>query len=110
MFDMFEYPTITSTNPSDQIRELQNYLVQFKETLEFILTNISTDNLSPELVAKLNDLGANIESNKAENEDMVQQITNRSITVSDVINSPLFKEATEVTLSVNYETGNLEYE
>ena len=96
MFDLFEYPNITSLETKEQVKELQNYLIQFKETLEFALMNISTENLSADLIAKLNGLGADIETSKNEQADQLQQIANnQSLTISDVINSKAFITALE---------------
>lgn len=112
---MLPFPKISGDTSEKQIMELVNYLVQFKETLEFALTNISTENLSPELVNQLNELGANIEqSNKTREEEIAQVSAFSSITVSDVCNSQLFKNEIDnrimgLTFTVNFETGNLEY-
>ena len=92
MQDLFEYPTITSTQPEEQVKELVHYLVQFKETLEFALGNISTDNLSADLVSKLNTLGADIKRSNDEIEEQFQQVAHKQgITVSDVLNSEAYK-------------------
>jgi hypothetical protein len=93
MYDILPFPNITATDTKEQVAQIYNYLIQFKETLEFILTNISADNLSPELRERLNSLGAEIKTTKEEQEDATQQIVHKTITVSDVINSELFKEA-----------------
>lgn len=117
MFDILPFPNITSAETKEQVAQINNYLIQLKEELEFILTNIGADNLSPELRDKLNALGADIETSKDEYERVTQQVHNQSISVSDVINSPLFDVALEgatndcvTSITVNYETGNLEYE
>ena len=112
MYDMLPFPRIMGKTPEEQIAELNNYLIQFKETLEFILTNISTDNLSDELVEKLNSLGAEIEKNiKDVDEQMQQVVSSKTLTVWDVVNSDAFKEAVEtsVNFTVNFDTGELEY-
>lgn len=112
MYDMLPFPRIAGKTPEEQIAEINNYLIQFKETLEFILTNISTDNLSDELVSKLNSLGAEIEKNiKNVDEQMQQVVSSKTLTVSDVVNSDAFKTAieTSVTFTVNFDTGELEY-
>ena len=95
MIDTFPFPRITANTAEGQIAQLVDYMVQFKEILEFALMNISTDNLSPDLVAKLNELGANIEkSNEARTEE-IAQVSNNSLTVSDVCNSDVFKAAVQ---------------
>lgn len=95
MYDMLPFPNITGKTVEEQTAQINNYLIQFKETLEFILSNISTDNLSPELVEKLNSLGAEIEKTTEESAEQIQQISNREISVSDVINSQAFQSAVE---------------
>ena len=115
MVDMFPFPRITGGTPKEQIGELLNYLIQFKEILEFTLVNISTENLSPDLVNKLNELGANIKQNRVDREEELTQISNNALTISDVCNSDLFKGAVKyeaskyVSFNVNFETGHLEY-
>lgn len=133
MLDRLPMPHITATKPEEQIAQVRDYLFHFKEELEFILMNISEDNLSPDLVEKLNSLGADIETSKKDNDDQFQQMSAKTLTVSDVVNSTLFK--TEVdsrvpkvsdivnddefkqnlvealpTFTINFENGNLEYE
>lgn len=117
MFDILPFPNITSTETKEQVAQINNYLIQLKEELEFILTNISADNLSPELRDRLNSLGAEIQTSEEKYEQVTQQVSNQSLTVSDVINSPLFESALDgltddciTSISINYETGNLEYE
>lgn len=115
MVDIFPFPGITEKTPEKQIGEIVNYLIQFKETLEFAITNISTENLSEELVRKLNELGADIEKNKDDRKEEIAQISNKSLTVSDVCNSEIFKAAVKsesiknVKFNVNLATGHLEY-
>lgn len=114
MVDMLPFPRITGNTPAEQIGEILNYLIQFKETLEFALVNISTENLSPDLVNKLNELGANIEQSQAERESELAQISRGNLTVSDVLNSEGFKvelknEVSNIKFTVNFESGHLEY-
>ena len=113
MYDRLPFPHITATKPEEQLAQMKDYLLQFKEELEFILMNLSVDNLSQDLVDKLHSLGADIKKTSEENESKFQQMSNKSLSVSDVINSPAFGLAVEgkiPTFSVNYETGNLEYQ
>jgi hypothetical protein len=100
--------------PEEQVAELTSYLIQFKEELEFILANISVENLSQDLVNRLNDLGADIVKDTAEREEQINQLANKALTVSDVLNSSSFKSAVQgeiktIKFSVNTNTGNLEY-
>lgn len=116
MVDMFSFPRINGNAPEkQQISELVSYLIQFKETLEFALMNISDENLSAGLVKKLNALGADIAKSNEVREDEVAQVSSQALTVSDVVNSELFKEAVlsaggyYTEFNVNFETGQLEY-
>lgn len=127
MYDMLPFPNITATKPEEQVEQINNYLIQFKETLEFILMNISMDNLSKDLADKITSLGSSIEKSSVERAEEIQQVTNKmgGSSVSDIINSPLFQTeldarveenmptASEVLesfeITVNYDTGHLEY-
>ena len=115
MFDIFPFPRAIGHTPEEQIAEIVNYLIQFKETLEFTLTNISTENLSPDLINRLNELGAGIEKSIEERENEVAQLSGNTLTVSDVCNSELLKSTISkemeenLIIKVNYETGHLEY-
>lgn len=95
MYDMLPFPSITATDTKEQVTQINNYLIQFKEVLEFILTNISEDNLSPDLVAKLNSFGAEIKKENTDRGEEIQQVSGKMITVSDVLNSPAYKASME---------------
>ena len=115
MMDMLPFPRIIGNNPEEKVADIFNYLIQFKETLEFILANISTENLSPDLVNKLNELGADIEKSNEDRESEISQVSNNSVTIFDVCESDLVRHTMvdeiekNVTINVNYETGHLEY-
>ena len=121
MVDMLPFPRFTGGTPEEQMAELINYLIQFKETLEFALTNISTENLSPDLLNKLNELGADIEKSNEARENEITQISVNTLTIPDVCESDIFKmaiknevennivEGITIKFSVNFDTGQLEY-
>lgn len=111
MQDIFPFPRVTGSTSEQQIASLVDYLIQFKETLEFALGNITIENLSPELINKLNELGADIQKNKDDKEEEFAQLTGSTLTISDVVTSNQFKEAVkgQVAIKVNYDTGHLEY-
>lgn len=115
MLDRLPMPHITATKPEEQIAQVRDYLFHFKEELEFILMNISVDNLSMELIDKLNSLGADIETSKTESEEQLQQMNAKQLTVSDVVNSTLFGMEVEsripkVTEIVEQTLSNQEFE
>jgi hypothetical protein len=104
MYDMLPFPHIEASSIEEQSAQINNYLVQFKETLEFILMNISVDNLSADLVDKINSLGKDIEKGYVEREEEIQQVTGKMLTVSDVLNSSAYKadiEAREAEIQKN---------
>lgn len=96
MYDMLPFPNITATDTKEQVAQINNYLIQFKETLEFILTNISADNLSADLIAKLNSLGSDIQKENVERGEEMQQVSGRIITASDVVNSAVYQTDMEL--------------
>ena len=109
MYDILPFPNIIAGSVEEQTAQINNYLIQLKETLEFVLTNISTENLSQELIDKLNNMG--VETTSEENFEQIQQVSGKLLTVSDVINSNAFKFALENKLKfeVNFKNGELEY-
>lgn len=113
MMDRLPFPHITAMEYEERVDQLIDYLMQLKETLEFELTGISTDNLSKELRDKLNNMEEGIESSNNVSDDKIQQVQNNALTLYDIINSELFKMAMQdnrPTLKINFENGNLEYE
>lgn len=116
MMDILPFPKVIGSTPKEQITELVDYLIQFKETLEFALMNISEENLSSDLINRLNELGINIENSKSERESELAQVSSKgsSLTVFDVINSDAFNiklknEVSNIKFNVNFNTGHLEY-
>lgn len=115
MVDMFPFLRLTGNTTEEKIASIADYLVQFKETLEYAINDISIDNLSPELINKLNELGANIEKNKSASEEEIAQVSVNTLTINDVVESEQFKTAIKnetskyVSFTINFETGHLEY-
>lgn len=118
MYDLLPYPNIVGATVEEQTAEINNYLIQLKETLEFVLMDISEDNLSQHLVDKLNGLGADIEKTNEDKDEQIAQVSNKALSVSDVINSSAFEvsvsnkvedKMNNVKFFVNFDTGNLEY-
>lgn len=101
MIDILPFPSMIGNTPEEQIKELYNYLIQFKEALEFVLDNISTENLSPDLVKMLNELGANIRENNTAREEEIAQLSGNISNVNELIG--------KIKFTVNFDTGHLEY-
>lgn len=97
MFDILPFPNITAKDPEERIGQVVDYLLQFKEDLEFILTNLTTENLSPELQAKIASVKSSTDVFTAEQTEQLSQMKGSSggggggISVSDVLNSAAFK-------------------
>lgn len=91
MFDILPFPNITATTVEEQVAQINNYLIQLKEALEFALADISVDNLSTDLLATLSSIDSNIKSVKEEQDNQLQQVAGKTLTVYDVINSEAFK-------------------
>lgn len=114
MVDMFPFPRIDGNTPAKQISELVSYLIQFKEALEFALMNISGENLSADLVKKLNELGADIKRSNETRGDEITQLSAKALTIADVCDSEMLRQTIEnqiadLEFAVNFETGELEY-
>ena len=93
MRDLLPFPLLRGKLPETQIEELVTYLVQLKEELEFILSNISEDNLSEGLKKRLNSLGESIGTNTTKSEDELLQVTSKILSVRDIVGTDVFKEA-----------------
>ena len=128
MYDILPFPNITGETPAEQLEQINSYLIQLKEELEFVLTRISAENLSEDLRRQLSSLGADINTNKTEQEVVTQQIINRALTVDDVVSSTTFENALPMftdteegievktgdkrqtfKITVDYENGDLSY-
>lgn len=119
MFDILPFPNITAKEPEERIGQVVDYLLQFKEDLEFILTNLTTDNLSPELQAKINSKT----TKDVFSDDQMEQLSQMrgGISVSDVLNSAAFKAYSDsvdkkidgvldgISFYLDYTTGELYY-
>jgi hypothetical protein len=99
MYDILPFPNITATDVKEQVVQINNYLIQFKEELEFVLTNLGEDNLSESLRQTINALSENTHSDA--DEETLQQIVQSGLKITDVINSRLFKEETLKGVRVN---------
>lgn len=77
MFDILPFPRISGSTPEEQIPEIIKYLNQFKESLEFILMNIGTENLSSELKTRLSEIEKSITDNRKDIEEEIAQISNK---------------------------------
>ena len=91
MMDMLPFFRSVEKTPEKKIDEIITYLIQFKEAIEFALTNITADNLSPDLVAKINSLGSDISRISNEKAEELAQLPGK------------------INFRINYETGYLEY-
>lgn len=90
MYDILPFPNITATEPEEQITQVNNYLLQLKEDLEFILTNIGSENLSQELKNLIASGTKNADSFTTEQLILLQQMAGKGLTISDVVNSKEF--------------------
>lgn len=93
MRDLLPFPLLRTKTPETQIEELVTYLVRLKEELEFILANISEDNLSEGLRKKLEKLGVEIGTSTNQREDELLQVTSKILSVRDIVGTDVFKEA-----------------
>lgn len=117
MIDILPFLRVSDGTAEEKINDICDYLIQLKETLEFALMNITSENLSKELIDKLNRLGADIRTGNDNTESAVRQLSSKSVTIPGVCSSEIFKQAVEVEfdkligeVKVNLTTGKLEHE
>ncbi len=99
MYDILPFPNITASDVQGQVEQINNYLIQFKEELEFVLTNLGEDNLAESLVQTINALSES--AGKTTDEETLQQVVQSGLRITDVINSNLFKGETIKNVKVN---------
>jgi len=75
--DLLPFLRLTGTTTEEKINEIVRYLNQLKEAIEISLLNISTENLSPELVKQLRELGVNAVQSRQDREEL-EQIVNKN--------------------------------
>lgn len=93
MMDRLPFPDVNAHTTEEKVAQLVDYLIRFKEELEFILSDIGVENLSADLQHKISEMGK------------PKQNTDEAEAIYIVKN-----EKTDITLRVNIETGDLEYE
>lgn len=53
MIDFLPFPSFRGKTTPERVEEITEYLVRLKKDLDFVLSNISEENLSPELREKI---------------------------------------------------------
>lgn len=100
--------SLTGSTIGEQVRQIELFLYQLRESLEFELSDIDTGNLSPALRGELEKLGVSIEETKKTAEESQERsgtTANRMITISDVINSELYKASQDALVKKNIVNG-----
>lgn len=95
MRDILPYPSITAKEPEKQIAQINSYLIQLKEALEFAFMGVSNDSLSA-----INAITANMNSDKNEQEDQFQQAVQevKSKVSKGSVSSEISQEADKITI------------
>lgn len=78
MLDMLPFLMTTSPTTEGQVKEIIDYLAQFKEQLEFVLSNISERNLSESLKQKLKDMDESIKRAERNRTEELAQVSNKT--------------------------------
>lgn len=84
------FPPILNGEPEEQIQLIYNYLFQMKESLEFTIDNIGSDNLSTQLIVQIETIQSMIKSANESAEHAQIMAQKNGITIEDVISSELF--------------------
>ena len=111
MFDILPFPNITAKETDERVAQVIDYLLQFKEDLEFILTNLTSENLSPELQSKIASLKTSSELFTDEQSEQISQTAKKGgVTAVDILSSTEFiKYAEDATAYVNRKVDDLDY-
>lgn len=78
MLDMLPFLMTTSPTTEGQVKEIIDYLAQFKEQLEFVLSNISERNLSASLKQKLKEMDESIKRAERNRTEELAQVSNKT--------------------------------
>ena len=121
-FDTLPFPNITAKDAEERSKQTVDYLIQFKEELEFILNSIVSG-----------DYGRVASQPTQTAQAIINTAREETLTVAEVVNSAAFKaslngvkeetinaipkevaeevaeQIAEITFTVNFENGNLEY-
>jgi hypothetical protein len=129
-FDTLPFPNITAKDAEERSKQTVDYLIQFKEELEFILNSIASG-----------DYGRLLSQPTQTTQTIISTAREESLTVAEVVNSAAFKasinsikeqtleavpkevrakvaellpaevakQMPDITFTVNFENGNLEY-
>lgn len=89
------FPNVGGNNDTERIEQIVAYLLQLRDELDFILSNITLDNLSKEVLEKIESVNQNIKKTEETQEDQIQQVLNSVLKVDDVLNSKQFKNVLE---------------
>lgn len=84
------FPPILNGEPEEQIQLIYNYLFQLKESMEFTIDNIGSDNLSTQLIGQIETIQSMIKSANESAEHAQSMAQKNGITVQDVVTSELF--------------------
>lgn len=94
MENLLPFPHFIAGDTANRLKQMEDYLYQFRESLELALTDIGPANFSAAFRTELSALGLqmkDMETNAEERQQRVEQVSNGQITVSDVLNSEAYK-------------------
>lgn len=130
MIDRLPFPYISASDTDGKVLQLRDFLIQFKEELEFILADMEismnskgeTPIVTKEVVEESTSIYDIVNSELFQTyipKDYIKKVEQRYDTdTGDLLlvftdtkgEEHIFKNRSNIKLSVNYETGELEYE
>ena len=96
MQDLIPYPNINAKDAETQAKQINNYLLQLKEAVEFEFMRISSESLSA-----LNALSENVSNSNATREEQMSQVSGKVTDVSKGVMSAISQTADNIMLEVN---------
>ena len=77
MFEFFPVIDLKGKTSAQKIDEIEQYLTRLRVELENILGNISTENLSPTLLNRIENLENTVKSESEEIKETIAQLANK---------------------------------
>ena len=96
MLDMFPYPNINANDVETIKKQINNYLINLKESLEFEFMKLSSENVS-----NRNSIESVINEMNTQNDDQMSQVSSRVISSSSDVKSAIEQTANEIRTEVS---------
>ena len=77
MFEFLPVLDLKGKTTVQKVDEMEQYLVKFRKELELVLGNISTENLSPTLLNRIESLEKTVKAETEKRDEEISQLANK---------------------------------